>query len=222
MVKINFIILFICLWGQVLNAQRINISDTITFSGVIFNTETERPMGDVNCRRGKTGTISNQAGQFVLYALRGDTVCFSFVGFKSYKVIVPDSLYGQEYILGVFMSPDTISLSEAVILPRVDMNRKMRMNARNNMAGVMKSAFAPVKEMDASMSQKMMIDKFARSVEMRGHVDVGLGVGTQSIDAYRQLRFQKKLKDQPIWLENDEVDLLKKIYYIEKRENKDN
>lgn len=223
MVKIKFIVLWICLWAGGVSAQRVYVSDTITFSGIIINSETEQPMPDVSCRHGNRGTVSNSDGLFTIRVARQDTVRFTYIGFKPYHVIIPDSLTDREYMLGVFMAPDTVMLSEAVIVRRFgDERRQKLMYARNNMAGVMKQAYAPAQEMDADMNQRMMINKYARSVEMRGHVDVGLAVGTQSLAAYKQLRFQKKVKDQKVWLEPGEIDLLKKIYYIEKRKNENN
>lgn len=220
MVKIKFIILWICLWAGGVSAQRVFVADTITFSGIIINAETDRPMSDVTCHHGNRGTLSNSDGLFTIRVRRQDSVSFTYVGFKPYVVVVPDSLTDKEYMLGIFMTPDTLMLSEAIIVRRFGEERRQKlMHARNNMAGVMKQAYAPVKEMDADMNQRMMVNQYARSVEMRGHVDVGLAVGTQSISAYKQLRFQKKVKDQEIWLDPGEVDLLKKIYYIEKRKN---
>ena len=220
MVKIKFIILWICLWAGGVSAQRVFVADTITFSGIIINAETDRPMSDVTCHHGNRGTLSNSDGLFTIRVRRQDTVSFTYVGFKPYVVVVPDSLTDKEYMLGIFMTPDTLMLSEAIIVRRFGEERRQKlMYARNNMAGVMKQAYAPVKEMDADMNQRMMVNQYARSVDMRGHVDVGLAVGTQSISAYKQLRFQKKIKDQEIWLDPGEVDLLKKIYYIEKRKN---
>lgn len=223
MVKIKFIILGICLWAGGVNAQRAYVSDTITLSGIIINTVTDQPMPDVSCRYGNRGTLSNSDGLFSIRVGRHDTVRFTYVGFKPYVVVVPDSLTDKEYMLGVFMAPDTLMLSEAVIVRRFGEDRRQKlMYARNNMAGVMKQAYTPAKEMDADMNQRMMVNNYARSVEMRGHVDVGLAVGTQSIAAYKQLRFQKKMKDRQVWLDPGEIDLLKKIYYIEKRKNENN
>lgn len=223
MVKIKFIIFGIFLWASGVSAQRVYVSDTITFSGIIMNAETGQPMPDVACRHGNRGTLSNSDGLFTIRIGRQDTVHFTYLGFRPYVAVVPDSLTDNEYMLGIFMAPDTLLLSEAVIVRRFgEGRRKKLMYARNNMAGVMKQAYSPAKEMDADMNQRMMINNYARSVEMRGHVDVGLAVGTQSIAAYKQLRFQKKVKDQEVWLNPGEIDLLKKIYYIEKRKNENN
>lgn len=219
MVKIKFIILLFCVWGGEVSAQIRYASDSIVFSGIVVNSVTQLPMADVTTRHGNRASLSNQDGLFVIRVARRDTVRFTYVGYKPYVVVVPDSLNQREYMLGVFMSPDTLQLSEAVIFHRYGEQRRQYMiNARNNVAGVMKQAYAPAREMDADMNQKMMVNKYARSVEMRGHVDVGLGIGTQSIDAYKKLRMQKRMKDKEVWLESGEIDLLKKLYYIEKKE----
>lgn len=57
---------------------------------------------------------------------------------------------------------------------------------------------------------------------MKGHVDVGIGVGTQSVDAYKMLRMRRRVKNQKEWLNPNEIDLLKKIYYLKKKEKQDN
>lgn len=223
MVGIKLIILFICIWAGGLNAQRVYVTDSIIFSGIIIHTEMNLPLPDVACRRGNISVASNDAGQFVLRVGRGDSVRFSHIGFMPYTIVVPDSLTDPEYMLGVFLSPDTITLPEVVIVRRFgESQRQKMMYARNNMSGVIKQAYAPVKDMDATMNQQMMVNKYARSVEMRGHVDVGLGVGTQSLEAYRKLQLQKRKTGGQVWLENNEIDLLKKIYYIEKRKKENN
>lgn len=223
MVEIKFVIFFICIWVGGVNAQRVYRTDTIAFSGIIINTETNLPLPDVTCRLGRVGTVSNKAGQFAMRAGRGDSVQFSHVGFAPYTIVVPDSLVEPEYILGIFMSPDTIVLAEVIIIRRFgESQRQKMMYARNNMSGVLKQAYAPVKGMDAAMNQQMMINKYARSVEMRGHVDVGLGIGTQSLDAYKKLQLQKKKTGEQVWLENKEIDLLIYIYNTEKRKNQNN
>lgn len=224
MVKISFIIFFLS-WGWCcLYGQRLNVADTIVFSGVVINTDDHQTLPNVTCRFGKgKATLSDEEGRFHLKTSRGDTVCFTYVGFKPCRVVIPDTLFEQEYMVGVFMSPDTLMLSEALILRRFRAVSKQNMlNARNNMSNILQQAYAPVKEMDAEMNQRMMIEEYARSVEMRGHVDVRAGVGTESLSALRLLKLQKKLKEQKHWLNYEEVDLLKKLYYLEKKENGNN
>ena len=168
-------------------------------------------------------TISDQMGCFVLKIGRKDTVRFTFVGYKPCTVVMPDTLLEDRYMMGVFLSPDTLQLSEALILRRWgEVQRQNLINARNNMTGILKQAYAPVDYMDADMNQRMMLNEYARSVEMKGHVDVGIGVGTQSVDAYKMLRMRRRVKNQKEWLNPNEIDLLKKIYYLKKKEKQDN
>lgn len=216
--------LLILLWALPvwLYGQHVMLPDSISFGGIVLNEETSVPMSDVTCRYGKTGTITNTSGRFGLRAAVGDTVHFSYVGFRPYAIVIPDTLYEDEYMLGIFLSPDTIMLSEALILKRFgDKKRQNLMNARNNMAGVMRSALNPELPMDAGMNQRMMINEFARSIEMKGHVDVRVGVGLESLEAWKQLKMQSRIQNSEIHLEADEVGLLKKIYYLEKREKAD-
>ena len=136
---------------------------------------------------------------------------------------MPDTLLEDRYMMGVFLSPDTLQLSEALILRRWgEVQRQNLINARNNMTGILKQAYAPVDYMDADMNQRMMLNEYARSVEMKVHVDVGIGVGTQSVDAYKMLRMRRRVKNQKEWLNPNEIDLLKKIYYLKKKEKQDN
>ena len=162
-------------------------------------------------------------GCFVLKIGRKDTVRFTFVGYKPCTVVMPDTLLEDRYMMGVFLSPDTLQLSEALIFRRWgEVQRQNLINAGNNMTGILKQAYAPVDYMDADMNQRMMLNEYARSVEMKGHVDVGIGVGTQSVDAYKMLRMRRRVKNQKEWLNPNEIDLLKKIYYLKKKEKQDN
>lgn len=219
MAGINFVLFFLLFLPSFLAGQRIVLADSISFSGVVINAETAKPLADVTCRYGQMLVITDPSGRFLIHAATGDTVRFTYIGFKPYEIVIPDTLLKEEYMLGIFMSPDTVQLSEAIILQRFgELKRQNRVNARNNMAGVLKDAYSPVKKMDAGMNQRMMINEFARSIEMKGHVDVGFGVGIGSFETLENLKRQKKYKDQKIFLDSGEIDLLKDLYYLEKRE----
>lgn len=224
MVKTSFIIFILSFFYFTGFGQIITASDSITFSGIVINTSTNEGLADVHCRYGQTkGVVSDSAGFFRLKTHRGDSVLFTYVGYKPCRVVIPDSLYERDYILGVFMTPDTLLLSEALIIRRGQNSWwQNRVNLRNNMAGILQQAMAPVDHMDADMNQRMMINEYARSIEMKGHVDVGFGVGTQSLDAFRLSRLREKLRGKNNRLNPDEINLLKKLYYLEKRKKADN
>lgn len=220
MMKINFIVLFFIFFYQLLVAQRVVVSDSVVFSGVVFDSEDSQILPNVTCRYGEgKATISDPMGGFVLKIGRRDTVRFTFVGYKPCTVVMSDTLLEDRYMMGVFLSPDTIQLSEVLILRHWgEVQKQNLINARNNMTGILKQAYAPVDYMDAGMNQRMILNEYARSVEMKGHVNIGVGVGTQSVDAYKMFRIKRRVKNQKEWLNPNEIDLLKKLYYLEKKE----
>ncbi|MEG0795623.1 MAG: hypothetical protein RR397_03810 [Odoribacter sp.] len=220
MVKISFTIILLCWVCGGLFGQMTIVSDSITLSGVVIHTEDLQTLPNVTCRYGhQKAMLSDENGRFVLNTFRGDTVRFTYVGLKPFVMIIPDSLIDKEYMVGIFMSPDTLMLSEVLIISRLGQDKKQNtINARNNMSGILQQALSPVREMDADMNQRRMIHEYARRVEMKGHVEVGAGIGTQSLEAYKLLRIQKKMKDEKARLNEEEIDLLKKLYYVEKRE----
>jgi hypothetical protein len=63
------------------------------------------------------GTISDYYGYFSFVAERGDTIQFSYVGFKDAFFWIPDSLDRKNYSLIQMMDVDTVILQEAVIYP---------------------------------------------------------------------------------------------------------
>lgn len=204
------------------NAQKI-ILENILFSGVVIDAQTTRPMVNVNCWQGNIGTTTDETGRFVLETMRGDTIRFTHIGYRPYEMIVPDSLDGREYIMAIFLTVDTVALSEAIVLRRYGEAKLQNLqNARSNMSGVLRDAYAPQKSMDADQNQKRIMNDFARSIEYKGMVDVKLGVGTQSMDAFRKLKLQKTTSETPVFLRYDEIDLLKKIFYIKKGEKSNN
>lgn len=224
MVKISFTIFTLLFLVSGLHGQMLSVSDSVLFSGVVINTQTSETLPNVTCRYGgDKGTLSDADGCFRIRTRRGDTILFTYVGFKPCSVVIPDTLFEREYMVGVFMSPDTLQLSEVLIMRRWGATRQQNLvNARNNMRGILNQAYSPSRSMDADMNQRMMINEYARSVEMKGHVDVRVGVGTQSVEAYKKLRMQKRVKEKEEWLNPGEIDLLKKLYYLEKKEKQDN
>ena len=83
MVKINFIVLFFIFLSPIVCAQRVVVSDSVVFSGVVFDTQDSQTLPNVTCRYGEgKATISDQMGCFVLKIGRKDTVRFTFVGYK--------------------------------------------------------------------------------------------------------------------------------------------
>lgn len=192
--------------------------EEVRFSGIVFDSGTTRPLANVNCRRGGMLTTTDLTGRFAMNTAPGDTIYFTHIGYRPYEVVVPDSLPGDEYILAVFVTSDTVHLPEVVVRRRYgEQTRQYRMNAKNNMAGLERDAFSPQLEWTPEQNQKRVLDDFAASTN-KGHVDVKLGVGLESLRVYQQLRRARKFQNEPEPLRQEEVDLLKMIFSVDRKE----
>lgn len=216
------LLIFLCLGsrGQSTNDRNVFLT------GVICDRDSVQPLPEAVYRLGKSVRGVDAQGRFSVRVEVGDTLYFSHVGFESVEVVISDTLKKDDYLLGIFMVRDTIELAEVMVLPRFFMEEfKMDaslMNARNNMNQAVCAASRPVKEMDREMNQKMVINDFARRVEMKGMVDVKLGIGTNTLAALQGLMRARRVADKGKMIRTEEIDLLKKNFYVEKREKSDN
>ncbi|TAD86031.1 MAG: carboxypeptidase-like regulatory domain-containing protein [Bacteroidetes bacterium] len=64
------------------------------------------------------GTISNYQGVFSIAALKGDEVEFSYIGFKSKRVVIPRTLEGTEFSVIQLLTSDDNYLPATVIRPK--------------------------------------------------------------------------------------------------------
>ncbi|HBO27490.1 hypothetical protein [Culturomica sp.] len=217
MKKISSLLFFVF----ILNASYAQMqpqAEEVRFSGIVFDSGTTRPLANVNCRRGGMLTTTDLTGRFAMNTAAGDTIYFTHIGYRPYEVVVPDSLPGDEYILAVFVTSDTVHLPEVVVRRRYgEQTRQYRMNAKNNMAGLERDAFSLQLEWTPEQNQKRVLDDFAASTN-KGHVDVKLGVGLESLRVYQQLRRARKFQNEPEPLRQEEVDLLKMIFSVDRKE----
>lgn len=219
MKKLNIVYLFFFFYLGVLGQNSEPAKVFIT--GGIFDQDSTLALPEAILRLKEKAYGVDEQGRFAITARVGDTLCFSHVGYVPVHLVVPDSLAGKDFLMGVFMTRDTVLLSEVLILPRFLIESKLSntllLNAKNNMNQALQAASMPVKSMDQEMNRRMMIEDFARKVEMKGLVDVKLGVGTQSLVAFKGLMQTRNQMNREKMIEIKEIDLLKKIFYIEKR-----
>ena len=217
-----FFFIFFCLGVQGQSQDKGNVFVT----GVVCDRDSLQTLPEAIFRLGKEVRGVDKQGRFSLNVHVGDTLRFSHIGYSPLEVIISDSLKGNDFLLGVFMVRDTVLLSEVLILPRFltgdYKSNAFLLNAQNNLNQAIHAASKPVKAMDQEMNRRMMIEDFARKVEMKGLVDVKLGVGTQSLSALKGLKRARRQAERGKVIEVKEIDLLKKIFYIEKREKSDN
>ena len=91
----------------------------IQFSGVLLTRDSIEaiPFANILIKGTKRGTVSDYFGYYSFVAERGDTIQFSYLGFKDAYFVIPDSLDSKNYSLIQMMDGDTITLQEAVIYP---------------------------------------------------------------------------------------------------------
>jgi len=75
--------------------------------------------------------VSSDDGTFAFYVNRNDTVVFNSLGYKATILYVSDTLTGREFIAGVYMHTDTLSIGEVVIVPSLRNLKSEILNARS-------------------------------------------------------------------------------------------
>jgi hypothetical protein len=101
--------------GQVLK----DAAREILFHGLVVDAKTLNPLSGSQIIINRSFTsISDDEGKFAFFVRRGDTVIFTRLGYKSAVLNISDTLSGKEFIAGVYMHSDTISIGEVVIIPR--------------------------------------------------------------------------------------------------------
>jgi hypothetical protein len=92
----------------------------ILFHGLILDARTEVPLPNSQVFINRIFTsISDTEGKFAFFVNRKDTVVFSSLGYKQAIMYISDTLRGKEFLAGVFMHSDTVTIGEVVIVPRM-------------------------------------------------------------------------------------------------------
>ncbi|MDL2231368.1 carboxypeptidase-like regulatory domain-containing protein [Porphyromonadaceae bacterium OttesenSCG-928-L07] len=208
---ISVLSLIICFIFSQASAQRQG-EEFIRLSGIVFDSKTMEPLQNVSCRLDSTFATTDRFGRFAMNAMVGDTVSFSHIGYQYFNTVIPDSLMIDEYIVAIALSSDTLNLAEVVVIHRYgEKERLMSINAKNNVTGAVRGAFVPNQEMTKEQNQQRILNEYAASTN-KGHVNVGLGVGTESWDALNSQRRAKRMKEKvPELLNPEEVDLVKAV-----------
>jgi hypothetical protein len=203
--------------------------DSLLFRGVIMESDSVfvLPYAKYNINNQK-GYISNEKGQFSFWAKKGDVVKFSYVGFKPFYVQLHDSLANDQFLMGVFLSKDTIELSEVIIIPQnINPNAMARQApmlttpeevvARQNIdLSAYQAKTKPMEEWDAAMNQKNFIQSQANEVAYQQQIptDRVLGVSIQSVQQQIERNQLRKMKPPSImYITRDEMEFLIATYH---------
>ncbi len=112
---------------SILTVSQGQTKDSLFFKGIVMDTDSllGLPFAKYVINYDQLFT-TNKKGEFSMWVKKGDVVTFSHVGYKTISLHVKDSLVQDNFIMGVFLSRDTIQLSEIVILPQIN-NAKERL-----------------------------------------------------------------------------------------------
>jgi len=101
------------LFGQTEN------DDLVQFTGVIMDSRNLQPIpyAAVFDLTSKRGTYSDEKGFFTIVAEIADTIEFSFIGYATAQMVIPDTLEDNRYSIVQLLSRDAINLPETVIFP---------------------------------------------------------------------------------------------------------
>lgn len=157
------------------NGQDNESKKSVFITGITYDSKTQEPLSNTNFRiNNKDSYVSNGSGRFSFMGNLGDSVVFTYIGYHPNRLVVPDTLKSDEYVMGVFMHEEPVKLSEVIILARIPTNsiiitpvqtdEKAKEIAQNNIdKAVVESLTKSVKVYDADMNAK----KTMRANQMR-------------------------------------------------------
>lgn len=124
----------------------------VQFSGVVVTQDDKTgdaiplPYTNIYVKGTSRGTISGLDGFFSIVALRGDTIKFTYIGYKTVEYVIPDSLSSHFYSVYQIMTQSDVLLAETVIYPwprkqyfkqellTMDITDDLKMKAEENLA----------------------------------------------------------------------------------------
>ncbi len=94
---------------------------SVFITGIAFDSKTKEPLSNASFSINRRSMFStNESGRFSIYGLPNDTIVFNYLGYQPTRLIVPDTLNSDEYVMGVFMREQAVKLAEIIILRRVN------------------------------------------------------------------------------------------------------
>jgi hypothetical protein len=195
--RIVLTLLMLISLGFYTKGQNITSKSTkpVFITGVTFDSKTHEPLSNANFKVNSKNTFTtNEFGRFSFFGLPNDTIVFTYLGYQPSRLVVPDTLKSEEYVMGVFMYEQAIKLAEIVILPRVpatsiiitpvktDQKTMDIAQGHANDAAVI-GLTQPTKTYDADLNTKKAIQSNQMRTEYKGMLvspENSFGISTQS------------------------------------------
>ncbi|WP_075602199.1 carboxypeptidase-like regulatory domain-containing protein [Saccharicrinis aurantiacus] len=198
------------------------------FRGVIMDSDSTESIANARyIINDKETHITNRSGEFIFLAEKGDIIKFTHVGYKPLYLQVTDSMKNNKFLTGVFLSKDTIQLSEVVIIPQnLNPNAVARnlplmttndmITAQNNLnRSAYQAKTRPVEVWDAEMNQKGFIKSQSDNIVYKHQYqpDQLVAVSNTEINAeLERRRLNKKKSSKAIHITQEEWEFLISTY----------
>ncbi len=92
----------------------------ILLNGVVQDAATLTPLSHSQIIINRSfRAASDENGAFSISVNKRDTILFTLLGYKHEVLYVSDTLTGPEFMVGVYMNSDTLSIGEVIIIPRL-------------------------------------------------------------------------------------------------------
>ncbi len=226
--KKQFLLIFLSFFVGLCNAQN-TPKDSLHISGIVIDRDSMENLPYTILKTHSKTYTSDTKGQFSFWAQEGEIIKFSHLGFKDTYIQINDTLEHSNYMLGVFLTRDTILISEIIVVPRYENLAAQARNmpllitpdeayARNNVLAATNQALTqPPLSMDREMNQNMVLREQRWGTVYKNQVppEKTLGISSENLGSMSIFFTQKKQKiqttiEQP--LNRYELDLILRIY----------
>ena len=94
-------------------------ANPVLLTGVVMDADAQKPLPYVNIQVQGTvyGTASDSNGYFSIFVNPGDTLRFSYIGYRTAYFVMPYNVEGNRYSLIQLLRQESILLSEVVVFP---------------------------------------------------------------------------------------------------------
>jgi len=172
---------------------------SVFITGITYDSKTREPLSNANFKvNNKNIFTTNELGRFSFFGSPSDTILFTYMGYQPTKLVVPDTLKSEEYVVGIFMYEQPIKLAEIIILPRapetsimitpVKTDQKTMDIAQSHVNdAVVKGLTQQVKVYDADMNARKTMQNNQTRMEYKGMLvspENSFGLSTQSYRTY--------------------------------------
>jgi hypothetical protein len=136
-----FIIFSLYIIQSCLCQEKENAGVRILFRGIIMDTKTLYPISNSQIFINRSfSSVSSTDGTFAFTVNRNDSILFKHLGYKSVLLSVSDTLAGNDFVTGIYMNSDTLSIGEVVIVPKFINLKSEIINAPSKIPSTMDNA----------------------------------------------------------------------------------